>query len=468
MSKGCIYIDNLSERKIHILRLFVNGIKTESLEASIGNKNMIAFNDLLEEGYIEHEVLKNNGPIDFGPNVLPSSYFMDIEYGDYILTAKGVDALEEYDFAPQHPIHGNCESVRSSDYMIQKLQELIIEASLILAPTSKDKTYLERDRYSKWLASVKLFALQYLKEHPLNNDLDSLIFHSKSRISDVQDIKGYLQTILDSIPSSILNGNEAPLNMDSLIFISHCEEDKSYASALVTLLQRMRIDDKYIFSYSSPGHNIQLGKDIYEVLKEKLDYKQKVFVIYILSADFYRSPDCLNEMGAAWIASKDQVALLVPQFDFGQVKGVVGKGKIHMKIDDKNRLNDLKDRLVDFLGINAVSGNSWETMRDDFIISVSANLLPQLSLEQKNIYYGANASEKFEEIQQLLPKEYPLVWGPDEVVSWQADIEILEVYDVDYDEERMGAEWKNCVKGIRRVYKDGMKWLERGWRILKQ
>lgn len=156
-----------------------------------------------------------------------------------------------------------------------------------------------------------------------------------------------------------------------LVFISHCDEDVFYSDKLVELFQKMQVPDDCIFSYSSSGHKIPLGKDIYETLKEKLDYGQKVLVIFILSNEFYKSADCLNEMGAAWIASQERIAMLVPEFDFTQVKGVIGKNKIHMKVAERDRLNELKDRLTDFFALNSINQNSWEKMRDDYIAAAS-------------------------------------------------------------------------------------------------
>lgn len=178
--------------------------------------------------------------------------------------------------------------------------------------------------------------------------------------------------------------------MDPLIFISHCDEDKRFSGELISLLQRVGIPDEYIFSYSSPAHGLSLGENIYEGLRNRLIHDQKTFVIFLLSKDFYRSVDCLNEMGAAWITSKKTVGVLIPPFDFSQVKGVIEKGNIHMRVNEKLKLNELRDMLASFGNLPLKQGTSWEIIRDDFIDKVDSilnqdNLLTEFEEELKRI-----------------------------------------------------------------------------------
>jgi len=95
-----------------------------------------------------------------------------------------------------------------------------------------------------------------------------------------------------------------------------------------------------------------------------------------------------------------------------------------------------------------------------------SNKKDNLRLLHVGRYVNADAKLKFEEIKMQLPNVYPYIWGPNEV-SGELHNEVLEIFDVDYDNNKgiMGVEWKNCTKGIKYIYKDGMKWFNRGWRI---
>ena len=216
------------------------------------------------------------------------------------------------------------------------------------------------------------------KQYSLANNEDSTVQNLKSASKNA--IKVFSLTPCKDSPNSTTERNKNMPNKEPLIFISHCSEDKVYSDQLIALLQRMQVPNDRIFSFSSPGHGIPLEQDIYHTLKQKLSYEQPVFVVFLLSKNFYNSPDCLNEMGAAWIASKKQIGILLPNFEFKQIRGVVERSKIHMEIGDKSRINDLKSMLEEFFLVSLVSGNPWEKMRDDFIDAIkniSASFLPE-------------------------------------------------------------------------------------------
>ena len=40
----------------------------------------------------------------------------------------------------------------------------------------------------------------------------------------------------------------------------------------------------------------------------------------MLSKNYYNSPACLNEMGAAWVLKSDYQSILIPPFDFENIK----------------------------------------------------------------------------------------------------------------------------------------------------
>lgn len=83
------------------------------------------------------------------------------------------------------------------------------------------------------------------------------------------------------------------------IFISHSSKDKNYTDMLVDLLEDMGLRENQIFCSSVPGCDIPLGKNIFDDILSQFHYNE-LHVIFVLSENFYNSPVCLNEMGAAW------------------------------------------------------------------------------------------------------------------------------------------------------------------------
>ncbi len=97
------------------------------------------------------------------------------------------------------------------------------------------------------------------------------------------------------------------------IFISHSSANKDYGEAIIDLLRGIGVNDDEIIFTSNTAYGIPVGQNIFNWLKSQID--DKPFVIYLLSAEYYKSVACLNEMGAAWIVESEHAVLFVPDFD---------------------------------------------------------------------------------------------------------------------------------------------------------
>ena len=91
----------------------------------------------------------------------------------------------------------------------------------------------------------------------------------------------------------------------------------------------------------------------------------------MLSNNYYGSPACLNEMGAAWVLKNEYTSILLPKFEYKEIKGAVNPNKIGMKLDDeeellKKRLGELKNKITERFNIS-VPDMRWEKKRNDFI-----------------------------------------------------------------------------------------------------
>lgn len=157
------------------------------------------------------------------------------------------------------------------------------------------------------------------------------------------------------------------------VFISHSSKDIDFVSPLVELLADIGLTNDNMFCSSVSDYGIPLGENIYDYLSDQFR-NYNLFVIFVLSENYYNSPACLNEMGAAWVLKNDYVSVLVPGFTYENIKGAANPNKIGMKLDEsddflRKHLGDLKDALSEKLSIS-VPGNRWEKKRNDFIDTI--------------------------------------------------------------------------------------------------
>jgi hypothetical protein len=114
--------------------------------------------------------------------------------------------------------------------------------------------------------------------------------------------------------------------------------------------------------------------DIYEYMQQEFD-KYDMQVFFMLSPNYYESPACLNEMGAAWVLKKDYTSILLPGFSFKEIEGAVNPRVIGVDLcgdDRKARLGEIKRNLCkDFsLKEEDIVDVDWEEERDGFLTSL--------------------------------------------------------------------------------------------------
>lgn len=158
--------------------------------------------------------------------------------------------------------------------------------------------------------------------------------------------------------------------LKSKIFISHSSEDLKYVEPFVELLADIGLTNENLFCSSVPDYAIPLNQDIFDYLAS-LFHNYKLYVVFMLSNNYYESPVCLNEMGAAWVLKSEYTSILLPGFEYKEIKGAVNPNKIGMKLDDeeellKKRLGELKNLMSKEFGIS-VPDMRWEKKRNDFI-----------------------------------------------------------------------------------------------------
>lgn len=215
------------------------------------------------------------------------------------------------------------------------------------------------------------------------------------------------------------------------IFISHSSRDLAFVQPLVELLEHIGLNPENMFCSSISGYNVPLDNNIYDYLKEQFQ-NYNLRVIFILSENYYGSPDSLNEMGAAWVLQHKYTSILLPQFDFTDVKGVIDQMRISIKLDSdkyelKSRLNELRNTLVREIGLrqSASSQNIWERHRDEFVDKVNSveiywKQLRQLREKSKPVEEWVLPLQKLIEIN---PASYDAVYMLGTIYAEMGDME---------------------------------------------
>ncbi len=161
-----------------------------------------------------------------------------------------------------------------------------------------------------------------------------------------------------------------------LVFISHRGTQTPFVTAFVELLEKCGFKSENLFCSSVPGFNIGLDEDIIETLRKKfVDYD--LYVVYVFSTDFFESAYCLNEMGAAWVLQVENSIIVTRDMDETVIDGVVNKTKTRVSFKDsdlqlKNRMVELRNKLLTFAGIPEVEEVNWNRYYDKFISDVKS------------------------------------------------------------------------------------------------
>ena len=159
------------------------------------------------------------------------------------------------------------------------------------------------------------------------------------------------------------------------IFVSHAAKDEALVEEFVELLQvGINVHPDDVFCSSLPGMNIPTGRAFIDHIKSQV--RDPEIVLLVISKEFLKSQFCLNEVGASWALSLPLYPLLVPPLDYGDVRGVLA-GVQAAKIDDKEKLNDLRDDLIEKLRLTPLRTSQWERKRDKFLVKL-ASLLPRV------------------------------------------------------------------------------------------
>lgn len=286
--------------------------------------------------------------------------------------------------------------MKGTNVDMQRLQELIErvnEIENLFHPMGGNyscfKEIHDNPEYQEWVQEI-IMLLQEIYDQSHDQFIMSSITTLNQNMNGLNDedifieIKGKLKAIgknLDKYYPRNIYIVEEKNSMESnrkspMVFISHSSKDKEAASNIVQLVKNMGLKKEQIFCSSIPGYDIKLNGGIIETLRE-LFLKNDLYVLFVHSDDYYQSPISLNEMGAAWALKTNFCSILLPNFPFSAMKGVVNANTISIKMDHsrdevKHKLNQLYDDLSKVFNITRENGILWENSRNEFIDKINA------------------------------------------------------------------------------------------------
>ncbi|MDC3351653.1 toll/interleukin-1 receptor domain-containing protein [Crocinitomicaceae bacterium] len=188
-----------------------------------------------------------------------------------------------------------------------------------------------------------------------------------------KNISSYIEE-LDEEPKEDIDDQNNDNAVINKVFISHSSKDKVFVEELIDLIETIGLSSTKIFCSSFDGYGIDLGEDFLDRIKDELN--ENILVLFVLSNNFYASPVCLCEMGATWIKTNEHIPILIPPFDYSDVKGVIPMTQ-GFKINESLKLNLFKQKLEKLFNLSAIDNSSWERKRD--------RVLKRIEMEIENI-----------------------------------------------------------------------------------
>lgn len=187
----------------------------------------------------------------------------------------------------------------------------------------------------------------------------------------VKSIENYIEELNDDFKAEDTNFSKTESKINK-IFISHSSLDKNIVEELIDILETIGLNSTQIFCSSFEGYGINFGEDFLARIKEELN--NEVLVLFLLSNNFYSSPVSLCEMGATWVKTSQHIPILIPPFDFKDIKGVIPLTQ-GFKINNPQSLSHFKSQIEEIFDIGTVSNSStWERKRDRIINRIESHL----------------------------------------------------------------------------------------------
>lgn len=157
-----------------------------------------------------------------------------------------------------------------------------------------------------------------------------------------------------------------------ILFLSHSSNDYKVINSFVDFMYKIGLTENDMICSSSPYVKIPVTENIYDYLNDHIS-NEHIYAIYFLSDNYYSSPVCLNEMGAIWLKKAKSLNILLPEFDYKDIQGVVSKDSVGIKLGTStgeiiSAFNEFKSILIDLFKLE-IPNTRWELARDEFLSS---------------------------------------------------------------------------------------------------
>ena len=253
---------------------------------------------------------------------------------------------------------------RSSSDPTFKVWKINAERNLIRI-FGDDSFEVKEFKKLKFFYSPRIYTLgsDFTKEHIecFNRDFEITIMQFKSYIEELKKEVEFNQNLTNNLCE----------NSIEKVFISHSSKDSFYADEIIEIIETIGLSSEQIFCSSFEGYGVDLGENFMERLKKELD--SSVLVIFILSENFYSSPVSLCEMGATWIKTNEHIPILIPPFDYKNIKGVIPLTQ-GFNINETLKFNLFKESIERYFKLRPIDFSVWERKRDKIINRIISNL----------------------------------------------------------------------------------------------
>ena len=212
-----------------------------------------------------------------------------------------------------------------------------------------------------------IILVQELLKYANTNDDFFVLNHTNSVNLCMEMIKKY--KLYSDKQRNIQNENEP------IVFLSHSSKDKKYGDALRNLLIGLGLENEQLIYTSHPLHGIPVGENIFEYLRKHIH--SNVFMIFLLSDEYFESVPCLNEMGAAWVSKSDYMSVFIPKFNFRNTKFidcVIDDKNMGVKLSDPNckiKILELKNKIKNIFNLPTDEANE-SYLVDEFMEKIAS------------------------------------------------------------------------------------------------
>jgi hypothetical protein len=138
---------------------------------------------------------------------------------------------------------------------------------------------------------------------------------------------------------------------------------------VIEFLEVIGVNSNQIFCSTYEGYGVELGENFLHRIKNELN--SNVFVLFILSKNYYSSVISLCEMGAIWVQTKDQIPILIPPFNYNDKQDVFPNTH-SMKVNEPNKWNSLKKKITSIFDLEEIDFSIWERKRNNILNSVNS------------------------------------------------------------------------------------------------